>query len=130
MATFRALVSFFSIVVAFFTVALSSPIQRRDVWVPKILYPRANIVWKSGFKHNVTWDTSSPPANVTNPTGRIQLRHNGTTSSTVLAEGFNLTDGRHEITVPFVSPGCDYQIVLFGDSGNFSPSFMIASEGD
>ena len=52
------------------------------------------------------------------------------TIAAVLAEGFQLTDGRVEITVPYVDPGCGYQLVLFGDSGNFSPEFMIAAEGD
>lgn len=50
--------------------------------------------------------------------------------SDAIATGFNLTDGHVEITVPFVTPGCDYQINLFGDSGNFGPTFIIASDGD
>lgn len=29
----------------------------------------------------------------------------------VLAEGFQLSDGRVEITVPYVQPGCGYQLV-------------------
>lgn len=29
--------------------------QARDVWAPKITYPHAGTVWKSGQRHNVTW---------------------------------------------------------------------------
>lgn len=47
-----------------------------------------------------------------------------------IATGFNLSDGHVEITVPYATPGCDYQFNLFGDSGNFGPSFIIASDGD
>jgi hypothetical protein len=33
--------------------------------------------------------------------------------------------GTIDVTVPRVKDGDDYQIVLFGDSGNFSPKFTI-----
>ena len=32
-------------------------------------------------------------------------------TATILAEDFELVDGRVEITVPDVAPGCGYQIV-------------------
>lgn len=105
-------------------------IAPRDVWAPTVLYPRSMIVWKTGYRHNVTWDTSSRPDQITNPVGQIQLRKDGVTLPAVLAQDFQLTDGRVEITVPYVEPGSGYQIVLLGDSGNFSPEFMIATEGD
>lgn len=43
----------------------------------------------------------------------------------ILAENFSILLGRIEVTVPWVEDGSDYQIVLFGDSGNFSPTFTI-----
>ena len=36
---------------------------------------------------------------------------NGINSADVLADEFQLTNGRVEITVPDVAPGCGYQIV-------------------
>lgn len=27
----------------------------RNVWAPRMLYPHAGTVWKSGQRHNVTW---------------------------------------------------------------------------
>ncbi|KAL5501749.1 hypothetical protein ACEPAH_9009 [Sanghuangporus vaninii] len=131
MFSLRALTTIIASSAALFSLTRASPsVERRDVWVPQILYPRANIVWKTGYRHNVTWDTSSQPEQITNPVGSIQLRRSGSTFPDVLQSGFQLTDGRVEITVPDVTPGCGYQIVLFGDSGNFSPEFIIASEGD
>ncbi|THH04994.1 hypothetical protein EW145_g5119 [Phellinidium pouzarii] len=102
-----------------------------------ILYPTENLVWKIGYTHHVVWDLNDEPAQITNPIGQVWLRKNGSTIATgpgsidePLASGFNLTDGRVLIRVPDVEVGCDYQLVLFGDSGNFSPKFIIAAEGD
>jgi hypothetical protein len=68
---------------------VSAPIEARDVYVPRILYPTAGTVWKAGSTHKVTWyvilkrfglsklidcrDTSNPPAQITNPLGKIVL---------------------------------------------------------
>jgi len=43
-----------------------------------------------------------------------------------LACDFSIFEGVAYVMVPYVDPGYDYQIVLFGDSGNFSPTFTIA----
>jgi len=113
---------------SFFTALSAAPIQARDVFVPQVLYPKASTLWFVGQRHNVTWDVSSPPAQITNPTGKIYLRKGQTTLvDNALASGFDITTGRTEITVPDVAPGDDYAIVLFGDSGNFSPYFKIAA---
>ncbi|KAF8997913.1 hypothetical protein BDQ17DRAFT_1362831 [Cyathus striatus] len=112
----------------FSTLAAASPINiaSRDVFVPPILYPHAGTVWKVGQHHNVTWDVSDAPAQITNPVGQVFLRQNGLTQlSNPLAQGFNILDGRVVIQVPNVAPAKDYQLVLFGDSGNFSPLFTI-----
>lgn len=82
---FRAPVTLLAGIAALISSAVAAPIadnhdlSRRDVWVPTILYPRENIVWKSGYTHNVVWDTSSQPEQITNPTGKIQLRRNNVT---------------------------------------------------
>jgi hypothetical protein len=110
------------------TLAAAAPIDiaSRDVFVPPILYPKAGTVWKVGQHHNVTWSVKDAPTQITNAVGQVFLRQNGLTQlDSPLAEGFNILDGRVEIKVPNVKPGKDYQLVLFGDSGNFSPSFTI-----
>ncbi|KAL1722866.1 hypothetical protein EV715DRAFT_246867 [Schizophyllum commune] len=42
-----------------------------------------------------------------------------------LAQGFSITLGSYDVTVPDVEERSDYIIVLFGDSGNSSPKFTI-----
>ena len=71
-------------------------------------------------------------------------------NSVILAKGFDILDGRVEITVPWVMDRTDYSLVreyyirfsvleshfadhshirsVFGDSGNFSPEFTIHSD--
>ncbi|PAV17075.1 hypothetical protein PNOK_0713900 [Pyrrhoderma noxium] len=103
-------------------------IQRRDVWVPQIFTPTTGTVWSVGSNQTVTWDLSQKPENVTNPTGMVLLRKNGSSDlENPLAKGFNLTDGQVNVTVPNVESADDYQIVLFGDSGNFSLNFTITA---
>ncbi|OBZ69166.1 hypothetical protein A0H81_10913 [Grifola frondosa] len=80
--------------------------QKRDVYVPPVLYPHNGTVWTTGQHHNVTWD-----GDLSTPL--------------VLAANFSILLGRIEVTVPWVLPDIDYSIVLFGDSGNFSPQFTI-----
>ncbi|CDO70317.1 hypothetical protein BN946_scf184843.g6 [Trametes cinnabarina] len=108
--------------------ALSAPIasqEKRDVFVPPVLYPHAGTVWTKGQRHNVTWDTTDAPVNITNKVGTILLRKGDLTTPLVLAAGFDILLGRIEVTVPWVIPDSDYSVVLFGDSGNFSPEFTI-----
>ncbi|EIM89685.1 uncharacterized protein STEHIDRAFT_108363 [Stereum hirsutum FP-91666 SS1] len=117
LATFATLLSLVS--------AAPVDIFKRDVFVPPITYPHAGTVWAVNSHHNVTWDTSSAPVNITNKQGEIYLRHNDLTdTSNALASGFDILLGRIEIQVPDVEPGT-YELVLFGDSGNFSPDFTI-----
>ncbi|KAJ6492521.1 hypothetical protein C8R47DRAFT_1044578 [Mycena vitilis] len=115
----------------FFTTLLSAAVltavQARpsDVFVPPVLTPTAGEVWTVGSQQNVTWDVSDPPVSITNKVGMIMLRKAGLTTPLVLGNGFNILDGTFEVTVPEVVSGTDYSIVLFGDSGNFSPVFTI-----
>ncbi|KAH9936239.1 uncharacterized protein B0H18DRAFT_1113662 [Fomitopsis serialis] len=105
--------------------AASSDNVARATWDPKILAPTAQTVWQHGQVFTVTWDTSNPPASVTNPNGEITLSKSGQDSS-VLASNFALKDGSVEVTVPSdAEPGSDYHITLFGDSGNVSEDFTI-----
>jgi hypothetical protein len=120
-----------SILSALSTVGVSAApaaeLDTRDVFVPPVTYPHAGTVWTVGQHHNVTWDTSGRPVNITNSIGRIMLNKGGIASPLILNDNFSILLGRIEVTVPWVLPGSDYQLVLFGDSGNFSPKFTIQS---
>ncbi|KAJ7648700.1 hypothetical protein DFH06DRAFT_572298 [Mycena polygramma] len=107
----------------------ATPIASRDVFVPPILYPKAGTVWTVGQRHNVTWDISNHPTHITNSVGFILLRKGGLTTPVILEDNFSILRGRIEVTVPRVVDGTDYQLVLFGDSGNFSPNFTITGSG-
>ncbi|TFY81437.1 hypothetical protein EWM64_g2576 [Hericium alpestre] len=107
-----------------FALGSAAPLQARDVYVPPITYPHAGTVWKIGNHHNVTWDVSNPPQNITNSIGFIELVTNGRITGPTLASNFSILLGRIEVQVPDVKPG-PYQLVLFGDSGNDSPIFHI-----
>ncbi|KAG5644897.1 hypothetical protein DXG03_007449 [Asterophora parasitica] len=102
-------------IVAFLTLVSSAPITPRDVYVPPVLYPHHGTVWKAGSTHNVTWDTSSPPAQITNKIGRIVLAKGDylVGLSSPLAKGFDILNGRQEVTIPANTPaGDDYSIVF------------------
>ncbi|KAI0714895.1 hypothetical protein C8Q76DRAFT_440184 [Earliella scabrosa] len=106
--------------------ASTGTVGTQDVYVPPVLTPNADTVWFTGRTYNVTWDTSDPPAQITNRYGRILLRKGDFTTPIFLASGFDILEGHVEVTVPLVVSGDDYQVVLFGDSGNFSPYFTIS----
>ncbi|EIW54310.1 uncharacterized protein TRAVEDRAFT_52018 [Trametes versicolor FP-101664 SS1] len=116
-------------VLAFFGVflqlATAAPLETRDVYAPPVLYPHAGTVWYKGQTHNVTWDVSSPPVNITNKVGLIYLRKGVTSTPLILADGFDILLGRIEVTVPWVFEGDDYSVVLMGDSGNWGQEFTI-----
>ncbi|KII86653.1 hypothetical protein PLICRDRAFT_43293 [Plicaturopsis crispa FD-325 SS-3] len=116
---------------ALLAMAFAAPVQlgARDVFVPPVTYPHTGTVWKAGARHNVTWDTSNPPKQITNPNGTVVLAkaYRLKDLDHPLASGFSILDGRVEITVPDVAPGDDYEIVLFGDSGNYSQNFTITA---
>jgi len=117
-----ALFSMMSLVSA---LPIALQLENRDVYAPPVTYPHSGVVWKSGDKHSVKWDTSNPPKQITNTVGQIFLRKGDSTMSEPLADNFSILDGEHEITVPYVATGSDYRIVLIGDSGNWSQQFTI-----
>ncbi|TDL17227.1 hypothetical protein BD410DRAFT_794526 [Rickenella mellea] len=128
MNTFTTVLSF---LVAFFTLATAAPLQLRDVWAPPVLYPHAGTVWTIGSRHNITWNTTNPPQQITNSNGFVILRNDtafvGSDLDHPLVSNFSILAGRVEMTVPNVEPGSGYQIILFGDSGNVSPYFTISA---
>jgi hypothetical protein len=99
-----------------------------DVYTPRVTYPTTGTVWYVGKKYRVTWDTSNPPTDISNKKGEIHLRQDGATSEDALASGFDILLGSFEITVPHVENGDDYQIVLMGDSGDWSKKFTIKNK--
>ncbi|KAG2342196.1 hypothetical protein BDR05DRAFT_976609 [Suillus weaverae] len=119
--------TFILTLLALFSLSLSAP-MRRDVFVPPITYPQAGVIWIAGQHHNVTWETDDAPVHITNGIGRVYLATNTIIDlDHPLAVGFNILDGRVAIQVPSVPRGRNYSIVLFGDSGNYSPEFTITS---
>ncbi|KAJ7643995.1 hypothetical protein FB45DRAFT_737054 [Roridomyces roridus] len=109
----------------FLTVVLGVPLEPRTVFAPPITSPTSTSVWKVGQVQTVTWNATGIPTGVQ---GKIQLgflTEESENLSQILAEGFNLTDEKVNITVPDVVSRTNYIVVLFGDSGNISPKFTI-----
>ncbi|KIK57159.1 hypothetical protein GYMLUDRAFT_46401 [Collybiopsis luxurians FD-317 M1] len=109
-------------------------LDARDVWVPKILTPTAETVWKTNSHGEVTWDPSNPPKQITNPKGTILLGHLDPSNPVSglnldikhpLASYVDLSLGKATIQVPATTTPGKYIIVLMGNSGNRSPEFTI-----
>ncbi|KAF7973701.1 hypothetical protein HWV62_14376 [Athelia sp. TMB] len=105
------------------------PLDRRDVYAPHVLYPHNGTVWQMGSRHNVTWDTTSPPSEITNPNGQIYLRRDDTTIlKTPLASNFSILAGHVEIALPPNLPaGNKYRIVRAYPPPAHLPSPLTAS---
>ncbi|KAJ7505130.1 hypothetical protein B0H11DRAFT_2186623 [Mycena galericulata] len=109
----------------FFSFILAAPLDTRTVYAPPITNPTSSSVWTVGEVETVTWNATGIPAGVT---GQIQLGYltpGNEHLSVILASGFNLTDEKVNVTVPAVVSRTNYIVVLFGDSGNISPTFTI-----
>ncbi|KAF7365026.1 hypothetical protein MVEN_00373700 [Mycena venus] len=127
MPSTSSLTLFFLAFFAIFSLVASAPTPSpRDVFSPPVLYPGKGTVWRVGERHNVTWDLSHAPVNITNHIGMIVLvkNHIMIDLDTPLAQDFDIRTASHEITVPKVKPG-KYQILVFGDSGNVGQEFTI-----
>lgn len=123
----KSLMSSFFALMSLLALAMSVPVQKRDVFVPPVVDPHQGTVWYAGQQEVVVWDTSNAPANITNSEGIIYLVvDNLIDFDYELASNFNILDGKVQVTVPTVSTGT-YAIVLFGDSGNFSQNFTIVA---
>ncbi|KAI0926917.1 hypothetical protein AcV5_007589 [Taiwanofungus camphoratus] len=117
----------FFFLLSFFALVSAYPVIR-DVFVPPVTSPNRGTVWVVGQKYNVTWDTSHAPVNITNKIGKVVLAKNGSQDyEHPLAGNFSILLGSIEVTCPNVTTGTDYAIVLFGDSGNYSPDFTIVN---
>ncbi|KAJ7600815.1 hypothetical protein C8J56DRAFT_18757 [Mycena floridula] len=108
----------------------SGPVGDRDVFVPPILSPKNNAVWKAGSVQTVSWNTRDAPKRITNSKGMIVLGKGKLMLEQYiihpLAKDFNILNGKQNITVPRgLKPGKDYFIVVFGDSGNRSANITI-----
>ncbi|KAJ6585183.1 hypothetical protein B0H19DRAFT_1108669 [Mycena capillaripes] len=128
MPSTSALTIFFLAFFAVFSLVASAPTPSpRDVFSPPVLYPGNGTVWRVGKRYNVTWDLSHAPEHITNNMGVIILVQNHTLLNLdhPLARGFSILNARHEIVVPDVEPGNNYQILVFGDSGNTGHKFTI-----
>ncbi|KAJ7625385.1 hypothetical protein DFH06DRAFT_1339729 [Mycena polygramma] len=128
MTSTSTLTMFFLTFFAIFSLVASAPAPSpRDVFSPPVLYPGNGTVWRIGHTYNVTWDLKGAPTQITNSIGMIVLvkNHLMIDLEHPLAKGFDIRVARHEITVPKVEPGHDYQILVFGDSGNTGAKFTI-----
>ncbi|RUP50187.1 hypothetical protein BC936DRAFT_140040 [Jimgerdemannia flammicorona] len=101
------------------------------VYAPKIILPNSDSVWTVGHKELVQWNSTGIPKGTPgmimigylNP-GDINEHLNWT-----VAKGFDLYESHQSIVVPKdLNPGDNYIIVLFGDSGNASPTFTIKAD--
>ncbi|KAF8262565.1 hypothetical protein EI94DRAFT_1688015 [Lactarius quietus] len=109
------------------------PQGKREVWAPPILCPTSGTVWQTGSTVTVTWNTSTRPPQVSNPTGTLLLGYllpggQGGENLDVdnpLANNFPLDAGEIDFEVPDVDPMTTYIVALIGDSGNISPEFTI-----
>ncbi|KAF8867921.1 hypothetical protein CPB84DRAFT_1810441 [Gymnopilus junonius] len=124
----------FTTFINFLAVSLNSVscfpvLEQRDVFVPPVTFPKKSTIWHVGERQHVLWDTTRHPINITNKVGRIFLRKGEFTTPLILANDFDILLGRIGVTVPWVEDGQDYQVVVFGDSGNFSPYFTITGSG-
>ncbi|KAJ7784374.1 hypothetical protein B0H16DRAFT_1876839 [Mycena metata] len=129
MISTSALTTFFIALFTILSLVASAPTPApRDVFSPPVLYPGKGTVWKMGHTYNVTWDLSNAPVNITNSNGMVVLvkNHRMIDLEHPLAAGFDIRVARHPITVPKnLKPGNDYQILVFGDSGNTGELFTI-----
>ncbi|KAJ7796185.1 hypothetical protein B0H14DRAFT_3495079 [Mycena olivaceomarginata] len=117
--------AFFAIFVA--SAPLATPLPR-DVYSPRVLYPRNDTVWHVGKTYTVTWNVTDAPKSITNSKGMIILvqNHRMIDLNSPLAEGFSILLSKFNITIPHtVKPGT-YQLLLMGDSGNVGDEFTIA----
>lgn len=75
-----------AVIAAFSALASASAIVQRDIWDPEVLTPTAGSILQAGQNFTVTWDTSNPPAEVSDPTGALTLVINDVIQSTFLDE--------------------------------------------
>ncbi|KAG5637540.1 hypothetical protein H0H81_004237 [Sphagnurus paluster] len=100
-----------ALLVASVASAVPTDVSTQDVYVPPVTAPLGGAIWKVGSLQTVTWDTTNPPKLIVNKIGTILLRKANLTTPVVLADGFNILNGKQTVIVPWVVDGDDYQIV-------------------
>ncbi|KAH9841483.1 uncharacterized protein C8Q71DRAFT_331765 [Rhodofomes roseus] len=100
------------------------------LWSADIQSPNVFSVWPVGSTQTIKWDPSQVPQTAANHTGIVLLGYyeddsENLDTQTPLVAGFQIADGQVDITVPNVTERNDYIVVLFGNSGNASPTFTI-----
>ncbi|KAH9936223.1 uncharacterized protein B0H18DRAFT_1081901 [Fomitopsis serialis] len=100
------------------------------LWSADISAPNIFTTWQVGSTQTIKWDPSQVPQTAANHTGVVLLGYYENDSEnldtqTPLVTGFQISDGQVDITVPNVPTRNDYIVVLFGNSGNASPTFTI-----
>jgi len=126
------LVTLFSLFLAIQASPLSfAPRAQLDVYDPTITSPNKSTTWCIGGTETVTWKTDDAPALISNRAS-ISLRgpfastNDSPTSLWVqLAKDFDLRSGSQEVVIPSNTKAGQYEIVLFGDSGNNSDLYLI-----
>ncbi|KAI0731957.1 hypothetical protein C8Q72DRAFT_820022 [Fomitopsis betulina] len=100
------------------------------LWSADIKSPHFLSIWKAGSTQTISWIVDKVPQTGPNAIGTALLGYAENDSENLdldnpLATGFLIGDGNVTITVPDVPYRSDYIIVLFGNSGNSSPTFSI-----
>ncbi|KAF5314865.1 hypothetical protein D9619_007407 [Psilocybe cf. subviscida] len=113
---------------------LAAPINGPNeliVLSPPITSPKQADAWPMGSHQVVTWNTSSIPSSHANMTGLLLLGYleDGSEHLDIdnpLASSFPIGAGHVNVVMPKnVEVRDNYILVLFGDSGNKSPTFRI-----
>ncbi|KAF8524976.1 hypothetical protein JB92DRAFT_2702652 [Gautieria morchelliformis] len=116
---------------------MPAQLNLRTVYDLPITAPRAGDTFTAGGTTSVAWHTAvlpasgSPSHNGTLVLGFVQSADFSEYLDTEhpLASGFSLQAGAQSVTFPEDLPSRDdYIIVLFGDSGNISPRFIIQAQ--
>jgi len=130
--------SLFSVFSALF-LGLSSLVSAAPVqpvqfiaFAPTITYPDTSTVWITNTTDHVDWLTSNVPDEAKNYTVTILLGHFANNSENLdvqhpLATQIPIMQGTATVTVPVVTPGTNYTVVVIGDSGDTSPCFTITT---
>ncbi|KAG0704226.1 hypothetical protein DFH29DRAFT_802236 [Suillus ampliporus] len=124
---------FSALMLALSCTVTAAPVQPVEmlVWNPTIITPSSTTVWELGSTQTVFWKTNNVPVEKQNSTGRLLLGFEANSSENLdtehpLAVDFPITDGQVSFIVPQNTTRRNNAIiVLFGDSGNASPQFMI-----
>ncbi|KAJ7069653.1 hypothetical protein C8F01DRAFT_1048453 [Mycena amicta] len=135
---FTTVVSLLALAASGLTAPTLGP-QELIVVSPNITSPQAGDFWLAGSTQVVRWNTANIPPAAAKNTGLLLIGHitimrdqdgkeypsENLDINHPLASGFRLTDGNVTVVVPHIIPRDDYMLVLFGDSGNTSPTFTI-----